>query len=399
MVLDKDQTGNKAMAARLAHIKVAPPLGTVPRLEAKRKTRRPNDQKVLNTTGLEALERMAASNKRGELCKDSIVWRLEYRCRGTPLCDMPARNIRRGCCCSLGVVYSASVQHVHEKIVLIRVTGDHGVQHSATHRWDPTIRAKVSKSKAPVQLAELKRRAKDVLALECDVIRARRADSGQSLLTPVSVSPPMPQLQGALADNMRQQLGNAQYRFRVLKRGLEAEAVRQNVSKATHEKILELSSMGINAGHIQMRLGEDAPRREYIRGVINKERRRTRLQTPPYEAVHTLALADQGRIILYLVADPKVTVPDNSTLPVGATHLVMIATAEMVDFLAHATGIGLDAKWRTRDDGGCVFAIGAFTQQTHAKARETRRVEFEAGYVGNRYQIVSITLSNVDNYW
>ena len=82
LVLDTNRGANKHTGARLAHITVAPPLGKVPRVEAKRKTRLPNDQKKLNDAGLAALQRTKASNKTGVLWKGSNVWRLEFRCRG-----------------------------------------------------------------------------------------------------------------------------------------------------------------------------------------------------------------------------------------------------------------------------------------------------------------------------
>ena len=49
--------------------------------------------------------------------------------------------------------------------------------------------------------------------------------------------------------------------------------------------------------------------------------------------------------------------------------------------------------------GGCISAIGAFTQHTHEKKTETRRIEFAAGYVGHSFRVITIARCNLDNYW
>ena len=46
-----------------------------------------------------------------------------------------------------------------------------------------------------------------------------------------------------------------------------------------------------------------------------------------------------------------------------------------------------------------MIGIGAFHQHSRAKEREGRRLEFEAGYVHHEYSVVTIALSNLDNYW
>ena len=86
-------------------------------------------------------------------------------------------------------------------------------------------------------------------------------------------------------------------------------------------------------------------------------------------------------------------------MPIGALHMVVCATIAMVDLLLTAIGIGIDTKWRTRTDGGCVQTIGAFTEQTEAKPSEGRCVEFSAGYVHHKYSTITVALANQDNYW
>ena len=108
-------------------------------------------------------------------------------------------------------------------------------------------------------------------------------------------------------------------------------------------------------------------------------------------------------IIVYLVADPEVDeamYPGGLGVPIGALHMTVCAILERIDNMYNnATGIGIDTKWRTRNDGGCVQVIGAFTQQTEAKHSEGCRAELESGYVHNNYSVVTVALANLDNYW
>ena len=75
------------------------------------------------------------------------------------------------------------------------------------------------------------------------------------------------------------------------------------------------------------------------------------------------------------------------------------ANIEVIDWMVTAHGIGVDTKWRTRMDKGCVQAIGAFKQQFEPKDGERRRMEFNTGYVGHEYRVVTIAIANHDNYW
>ena len=71
----------------------------------------------------------------------------------------------------------------------------------------------------------------------------------------------------------------------------------------------------------------------------------------------------------------------------------------MVDALTTAYGVGIDTKWRTREDKGCVQAGLALELQREAKACDGHRPEFHAGYQGTRARVVTVALANVDNYW
>ena len=77
----------------------------------------------------------------------------------------------------------------------------------------------------------------------------------------------------------------------------------------------------------------------HIQYTMDNERRRTRCGLEAYEVVHWMCrdlLADQHRVMLYLVSDPDVNPDDYAdgfALPVGALHLVMCATIAMIDAL------------------------------------------------------------------
>ena len=143
----------------------------------------------------------------------------------------------------------------------------------------------------------------------------------------------------------------------------------------------------------------------YIQQVIDEERRRTRAGLPPYEAVHLMCrdlLAEQHRVILYLVPDPDLDPADFTGglgVPVGALHIVVCSTPEMIESVRTAQALGADTKWRTREGGGCVQGILAFSQQSQPKPTEGHRTEFDAGYRGHKATVVTVALANLDNYW
>ena len=114
-----------------ALITVAPPLGIGARPHARRKARRPHDRKELTQLGREALQRDAP--KKGEAWKGTVVCKLEYQCRGTPLCDPASKAAHRDCRCDVRVVYSAMVEQVAKELVRIYVTGVGGAFATASH--------------------------------------------------------------------------------------------------------------------------------------------------------------------------------------------------------------------------------------------------------------------------
>ena len=139
--------------------------------------------------------------------------------------------------------------------------------------------------------------------------------------------------------------------------------------------------------------------------MIDEERRRTRAGLPPYEAVHLMCrdlLAEQHRVILYLVPDPDLDPADFTGglgVPVGALHIVVCSTPEMIESVRTAQALGADTKWRTREGGGCVQATLAFSQQSQPKPTEGHHTEFDAGYRGHKATVVTVALANLDNYW
>ena len=124
-----------------ALITVVPPIGITARPHAKQKARRPHDRKRLTLLGREALQRSSPTRTKGEAWKGTVVWKLEYQCRGTSLCDPASKPAHRGCRCDVRLVYSATVEQVDKELVRVEVTGVGGAGaislHSRSMRWDP----------------------------------------------------------------------------------------------------------------------------------------------------------------------------------------------------------------------------------------------------------------------
>ena len=181
-----------------ALITVAPPLGIGARPHAQRKTRRPHDRKELTQLGREALQRDAP--KKGLAWKGTVVWKLEYQCRGTSLCDPASKLAHRGCRCDVRLVYSATVEQVAKELVRIDVTGVGGAApvslHSRTMRWDPArLRAERSAQQPALHAAvqEAERSARSARAEA--IVEQRSAASSTAAATPSPAS------DGALADS------------------------------------------------------------------------------------------------------------------------------------------------------------------------------------------------------
>ena len=174
-----------------ALITVAPPLGIGARPHAKRKTRRPHDRKELTQLGREALQRDQPTRKKGEGWKGTVVWLLEYQCRGTSLCDRASKPNNRGCACDVRVIYSATVEQVAKQLVQIRVIGVGGSVslHSRTKRWDPArLRAERSAQQPALHAAvqEAERAARTARAEA--IVEQRSAASSTAAASPSRAS-------------------------------------------------------------------------------------------------------------------------------------------------------------------------------------------------------------------
>ena len=169
-------------------------------------------------------------------------------------------------------------------------------------------------------------------------------------------------------------------------------------------------------------------------------RKRSRPNLAQFEAVHemcTTKLADRHEVMLYLRNDPSIN-PDTwdkkkKKLPAAALHMVVICTPRMLDLLitcdvrtaqpphapaaARTAGpraqritqraclcalssspqaIGIDMKHKTRECGGNVMAILAFTQRTRPRMRDRGcRLEFEAGHIAHDSNVAAICLANL----
>ena len=418
-VLDKDKPA-KGLAAVLT---CAPPRHRTRLVGAKQQTRLPNDIKLLNANGMSALERHVSPKRRGVLWRQSIVWQLDYRCAGTALCDAPAVR-SYGCNCSLRVRYFATVEQIDAKAVTIEVTGSSPVApslslHSRCTAWTSSHLSDQRAALAPAHHAALmvERTALDELQSEMISQQRREAEiaerntsamvvAGASLSTSPAATlvntgalvepsaPPSTHTMSMEVMDLHEQVLDQE---RVVR--LAAMASSTQHSRAVRDQILQLMACGCAPSEIQSRWNIEAspmPTLMYIHGVVNEERRRGRLALPPYEAMHVMCkdMADDRKVMLYLVADPNA----DSTDSVDALHLVMCCTPSMIDRLRGANGLGLDTKWRTCEGGGCVIGTGAFHQH-RAKVAEGRRGEFEAGYVHSQYSPIAIALSNLDCYF
>jgi len=186
-VLDK----LKKSEGRAAHISIEPPLDRSARIGAAKKTRRINDRKQLNETGLAALARLSRTRQTGVLWKGTKVWELEFRCTGTALCDAPP-VLKCGCSCTMKVLAYATVQDVSNGEVVIEVSGCDptvsGSLHSATRRWETGLQQRLAKQHAPTWLAIAKRESAGVDLLRQQIIAQQRQDTREQTDPPTASS-------------------------------------------------------------------------------------------------------------------------------------------------------------------------------------------------------------------
>ena len=120
-----------------AHLISAPPtrVTVVTRVDGK-KERRVDDQLVLTARGEAAYRRKEPTSGCPDLLhRDSIVSRLEQRCRGeTGQCDgFPGGRAMQRCKCRVHVLVYATVAHVHANKRVVVISG----QHNGAGTWDP----------------------------------------------------------------------------------------------------------------------------------------------------------------------------------------------------------------------------------------------------------------------
>ena len=404
-VLDTDRREGRA------HITCKPRHGATVQPNKQRQRRALNDIKQLNDAGIAALRREHRGGT-GLLSKTCIVWRVVRRCTGTTLCDASS-TARRGCHCAVTVEYSATVEDVHEQRVCIKLAGIQVATaaslHSVSKQWDPAQLQAQHVAQFPIHCERVKRAAENIHGLQTQLVGSEQRlateddDSEYNDYNDADCTVADWRAETQAAKRLRSEIGESQREFREAQRD-----VRTTLSSSQRTEVQRLMRDGHSALTIQSMLSptpEFAPPLEAIQYTMDNERRRTRCGLEAYEAVHWMCrdlLADQHRVMLYLVSDPDVNPDDYAdgfALPVGALHLVMCATIAMIDALCKATGIGVDTKWRTREDKGCVQAIVAFAEQCVASPTEGHRVEFAAGYRGQQSSVVAISLANLDNYW
>ena len=351
-VLDSHKKGRGHNAPQPPCIKVSPPEGSAARLHAQAATRRPNDRKSLTEHGYAALER--SKNRNGQVHKDSIAWRLEYRCRGSMLCDMPPGGETQGCQCVVRIVYSATIRQIASKQVLIKVFGNStegGSLHSIKTKWDPFFLRRTTLADIPRQRAIAAVREKELLSLKVDTVRAQLA-AEQSVARDLDV------------EKLQQSVDTKQREYDSAKR-----KTREPHSQEQRNKILALALHGHGPAAILARLPAPKPDLAYVHSVVNNERRRTGPQKPQFEAVKQMCrdlLGESGMVILFhpdsQSIDPaRYPIDTNGVIkgkvPCEAMHCVVMSTIERIDHMLHADGIGSDVKWRTCEAGKSVIHV------------------------------------------
>jgi hypothetical protein len=311
------------------------------------------------------------------------------------------------------VEYSATVEDVHQQQVRIKLAGVQAVAtaslHSVSKQWDPAHLQAQHMAQFPSRCERVKRAAESVHGLQTQLVGSEQRlateddDSAYNDLNDAESTVADWRAEAQATKRLRLEIGEAQRELHEAQRD-----VRTTLTAAQRTEVFRLMRDGHSALTIQSMLAPtptSAPPLEAIQYTMDNERRRTRCGLEAYESVHWMCrdlLVSQQRVMLYLVNDPVVN-PDNytdgSALPFGALHLVMCATIAMIDTLCMATGIGVDTKWRTREDKGCVQAIVAFAEQCVVGPTEGHRAEFSAGYRGQQSSVVAISLANLDNYW
>lgn len=388
-----------------AHITCRPASGTVARLGAKTRGKcRLDDIIELNTLGVAALQRTKRTGRKGELFRDSIVWRIEDCCRGTAACDPHPQG------CAARIVYSATIAQVHAGQASIEVFGacmHEGAlsMHSISSKWDPSALREQFAAGQEARLAAVSQGVEDLRETKTQLVKRQR-ELQDEWLDESEVANDDDMTVGELrsvVDDARELREDLMEQQRILRQAQRVD--RPTLSEDQRREVLRLWSEGHLAAGIQSLMPAPAPRLECIQWTIDNERRRTRGGLRPYEALHlicTEALAETNQVLLYMVPDPDIDWdPRESSMsaPIGALQIAMFGTLAMVNILLLAHVLGIDTKWRTRADGGCVQAILGFVAQTARKPTESHRPEFLAGYCAQNASVIAVALANMDCYW
>ena len=419
-----------------AHIEVLPPRD-LPLLPGKsKKMRRVNDRKTLTALGIAALGRSGRGSQ-GQLGAATVVWRIETKCRGTFLCDRPTSPVD-GCWCNLRVTYSATIQQVNDGVVLISITGlapsDRRSWHSAARVWDPAALLARRDRKRSAQVAVIEQRGAELTNLRVAAVKQQRtsesaqasaggggagehAARGASTAWAGADDGSAPDLVGAAApgpvDSGAPPTGDGLVTEIQAKRAALTAAKRAanpTFPRAVRDRIVAYAAQGFKASKIQGLLANDrddlagVPSAKYIQQAMDEARRRGHCGLPPYESLHSLCTGNalDGRVLLYMVSDPAVDLSDyadNYGVPAEALHMVVFATEQMISCALDADALGIDTKWRTRSDKGCVQGCLALKQRSKSNPGEDPRAEFAAGYRHHDSNLVCIALANLDNYW
>ena len=322
---------------RPAHITCSRAPGTVARLGAKTRGKCHLDDIIqLNALGTAALQRTKRTGRKGELYRDSVVWRIEDCCQGTAACDPHPHG------CAARIVYSATIAQVHAGQASIQVFGacmKEGALslHSSSSKWDPSSLREQFDAGKEARLAAVNSAVEDLRATKTQLVKRQRElqdelpdESDADDDDPWSVT--VGELKSAVVDvqALRDDIGEQQRSLRHAQR-----VDRPTLCEQQRREVLRLWSEGHLAAEIQSLMPAPAPRLECIQWTIDNERLRTRGGLRPYEALHSICtevLADSNQVLLYMVPDPDIDWDprqSSASAPLGALHIAMFGTLDV----------------------------------------------------------------------
>ncbi len=367
-----------------AMVSVRPAAHISVRASGRRTMRRAGDTKTLTEAGREALgRRQRPSSGATQLWSRSVVWLMEFHCKGrTGQCDVTPPKWS-GCVCAVHVTLRATVENVADKMVAVRISG----QHNAAGTWDASklssargaddSSTRKQLSDALCKVEELRvELATQEFSQAPGFARAAHADGGARADAALAAAPAAAPGEPAAptrrdAEHIQAELTQQQAAAKRLKGECQ-----NRYPRSVRDDILRIAKDGHAASATQMLLRkeyaaapaglaqQEVPPRDYIQGVIDGDKRIGRNGLGPYDnlAVRNREMAtEEGgyRCISHQEQDPDAV--DERGRPQHEREGVMWAAVySSLPLLENAVGADvaeIDAKWRTCSDGHCTTAI------------------------------------------